>query len=70
MTRNSQDLLCHLFYLKLIRQPHSTIRKTKPKHLTQRTIVRKEKKENTNSNRKKIGLCHHSSVMERKGNRM
>lgn len=53
MTRNSQDLLCHLFYLKLIRQPHSTIRKTKPNHLTQRTIVRKEKKENTNSDRKK-----------------
>lgn len=29
MTRNSQDLLCHLFYLKLIRQLHKTIRKTK-----------------------------------------
>lgn len=28
MTRNSQDLLCYLFYFRLTRQPHDTIRKT------------------------------------------
>lgn len=73
MTRNSQDLLCHLFYLKRkATSQYNQENKQKTNHPTQRKTATKEQKEKKKptATEKKIGLDHHSSVTEWEGNRM